>query len=652
MNQNYLAIDFEYFGTEEEKIHLVCAGARIGEEEPHLFWLDERYPDNNRNEFIEFLIAHKDYVLLSWYAPAEARSFLALNLSPLDFRWIDLKTEYFMRLNGNHKLSYGDQLISGHIVNTHFIPKRERTEYQKRMLKFSPPEYNLLAATYKLLKIKGDKSHKDQMRDLILTRKFYSEEERKRIEDYCLSDITNLLPLWEEIQKIDKTELEEVFHRGKYGAISAIMENNGYPIDRKKIKKISENAPKILEETALDILSQFPGCLVWNPKRKAYSKKISKLEEYLREQIKDFPWPKTESGKMSFDMEYLKSYADPLRNYQRDNFVHQYIRYAETQSALSRFTTPKNPISSFMGSDDRIRTMLPPYASSTSRTQPKTSGFIMGWPTWARVLIEPKPEKMIIGIDYASEEFLISGILSSDQKMVEAYNSSDPYLHFAKLAGAVPLDATKESHPLERKLFKATVLGLSYDLGYKALSRKLTADVGREISEDEAFDLKETFMDTFSSYSDWREGVIDFYFQKEYLKLADGWTLYKDVINERSIANFPVQGTAAVLMRHAVEAAFDEKLKVIMTAHDAIYIECDLNDWSKVPIFAECMSHGFHRALGKYKLYSPVRLDVGAWSPGLKNEILTCNNIKVKCQDYYTDDRAIADLQRYSKYFI
>ena len=50
-------------------------------------------------------------------------------------------------------------------------------------------------------------------------------------------------------------------------------------------------------------------------------------------------------------------------------------------------------------------------------------------------------------------------------RMMEAYTSGDPYLEFAKQAGAVPSDATKESHRNEREQFKACVLAVQYGVG-------------------------------------------------------------------------------------------------------------------------------------------------------------------------------------------
>src|SRR6478672_9966146 len=57
--------------------------------------------------------------------------------------------------------------------------------------------------------------------------------------------------------------------------------------------------------------------------------------------------------------------------------------------------------------------------------------------------------------------------------MLAAYKSGDPYLAFAKQAGAVPQDATKQSHSAQRDLFKACVLAVQYGMGPDALAARI-----------------------------------------------------------------------------------------------------------------------------------------------------------------------------------
>ena len=57
------------------------------------------------------------------------------------------------------------------------------------------------------------------------------------------------------------------------------------------------------------------------------------------------------------------------------------------------------------------------------------------------------------------KEYLLAALIAKDKKMQESYESGDPYLSFAKLAGAVPQDATKQSHAETRDLYKTITLG-------------------------------------------------------------------------------------------------------------------------------------------------------------------------------------------------
>src|SRR5438034_590329 len=104
--------------------------------------------------------------------------------------------------------------------------------------------------------------------------------------------------------------------------------------------------------------------------------------------------------------------------------------------------------------------MISPFGSKTGRNQPSTSRFIFGGPAWVRNLIIPLIGKSLAYIDYSQQEFGIAAALASDENMIRAYRTCDPYLQFAIMAGAVPPEATKENHARERELFKTCALGV------------------------------------------------------------------------------------------------------------------------------------------------------------------------------------------------
>ena len=113
---------------------------------------------------------------------------------------------------------------------------------------------------------------------------------------------------------------------------------------------------------------------------------------------------------------------------------------------------------------------LRPRPAATSRSN---SRFIFGPAVWLRGLIRPEPDHAVAYLDYEQQEFGIAAALSKDEAMQMAYASGDPYLAFAKQAGAVPQDATKASHKQQRDQFKACVLAVQYGMGSKSLAERI-----------------------------------------------------------------------------------------------------------------------------------------------------------------------------------
>ena len=114
----------------------------------------------------------------------------------------------------------------------------------------------------------------------------------------------------------------------------------------------------------------------------------------------------------------------------------------ELRSALSEMRLADLAV----GSDGRNRTILSAFRSRTGRCQPSNTRYIFGPSVWLRSLIQPPDGYGVAYIDWCQQEHGIAAVLSGDAAMQAAYMSGDPYLAFAKQAGAVPADATKRSH--------------------------------------------------------------------------------------------------------------------------------------------------------------------------------------------------------------
>ena len=99
-----------------------------------------------------------------------------------------------------------------------------------------------------------------------------------------------------------------------------------------------------------------------------------------------------------------------------------------------------------VGADGRNRTVLWPFQSKTSRTQPKAAQWIFSPAVWLRSLIKPGPGRAVAYIDWASMEFQIAAVRSGDKPMLDLYATGSPYIEFAKRFDQAPATATKKTH--------------------------------------------------------------------------------------------------------------------------------------------------------------------------------------------------------------
>jgi DNA polymerase I-like protein with 3'-5' exonuclease and polymerase domains len=157
--------------------------------------------------------------------------------------------------------------------------------------------------------------------------------------------------------------------------------------------------------------------------------------------------------------------------------------------------------------------------------------------------------------------------------MQKAYESGDPYLAFAKQAGAIPATATKQSHAAERDRFKACILGVQYGMGADSLA----AQIGQTV--DHAKVLLDLHRRTYPTFWEWSDAVQEHYALGGKVTTTFGWELQSVVeFNPRSVRNFPMQANGAEMLRLACIHLTEAGIRVCAPVHDAVLIEAPMEE--------------------------------------------------------------------------
>lgn len=676
---NFVYIDFEFRETAESKLDVISVAFTIVESDTHIFrgsfWLR---CDHEKRVFAKFfkpyLATHR---LVAYALSAEARCLFDLfpDLTPKDIKGLDLYLTYRLLLNHNDDLEYGKQLINGVEKFTKKPkPKRQRTEKDQLDVDNSKAQYSLAACSYKLLGIKIDTEEKTRVRDIIIEGSLV-QDSKDVILAYGESDIANLESIHKSQIHYFKKKLGYVCvdidiaqdNMADYAIRTAWMERLGYPVNVTELKCFTSQIKEILTFAAETVNKEHPeiGAFQFNKKTYLYIKKEKPIRDWVEKNHDTSPpivmtfedrkdparrkmveeliakqnlaakWKRTDKNNISLALDSFRAFYTS----ESESFGGSLIRYLKTKQSLNGFTPSKTKRGSFydyVGKDNRVRPYFGIYGSQSSRSQPAATGFLPLKAHWMRYFIQAKVGRAITGIDYASQEFLIAALLSSDEQMIEAYASGDVYLAFGKAAGLIPKDGTKDTHKRERNICKTLVLGISYDMGADGLAMRLTQVTKIIWNREQAEDLISTFYEIYDDYKRWKGEILREYEVEDMLQLKDGWAMLGGNENSRSVGNFPVQGAGACIMRKAVALAQDKGIDVIFTLHDALYAEHDVS--VKDTGLEFCMREAFQWYFDFAKGSELIRLDYHTWGSGLKEE-------------FYVDEKGEKDLNNYRKFF-
>lgn len=426
----------------------------------------------------------------------------------------------------------------------------------------------------------ADTAEKDSMRALAQRGGPWSAEERQALLAYCESDVAALARLLSAM--LPRIDLPRALLRGRYMKAAARIEYAGIPLDACMLDRLKDRWTDIQDRLIARIDRNFG---VYEGR----SFKAIRFADYLAKT--GIPWPRLASGALDLSDDAFREMARahpaiaPLRE----------LRVALSQMRLSELA---------VGQDGRNRCLLSAFRARTGRNQPSNARFIFGPAVWLRGLIQPRPGYGLAYIDWSQQEFGIAAALSQDPSMMEAYRSGDPYLAFARQAGLVPPDATKQTHKAEREQCKACVLAVQYGMGAEALAMRLGQPACR------ARELLRLHRETYRAFWRWAGGAVDHAMLRGELWTVFGWTVRVGPnANPRFLQNFLMQANGAEMLRLACCLAVEAGVEVCAPVHDAILIGATLEELdATVGAAQELMAEASAQVLGGFRLRSDAKI--------------------------------------------
>ena len=450
------------------------------------------------------------------------------------------------------------------------------------------------------------KEEKEKFRDMCIKQNTWNKKEREEILDYCEGDVLmnehvfyKVLNDLENICGNDyETLLEQAMARGQTMACYAKVTKNGMSIDIPKLNDFNEYWLLVKNEVIKKLNSELnlwdDACKFSHSKFHQLIKKLDLLGE----------WPTTPMGKLKTNKETFELFDDYYPEIKKLKRIFNLLNASKlTEFAISE--------------DARYRPYggYKPFGTHTGRCTP-SSKWIFGTAKWARSFIKPPFGCAMVNLDFKSQETFIAAVISGDEKMLASYKSGDFYMNTAILAGMAPTDATKETHPEIRKIWKTIVLATNYGQGARGMAKALKK-FNKTYSEVAGLLMK--YKEIYKTYFDWAEAKSNHAQVHGYISTSLGWDRhfpYAVPINPRSLMNWPVQSEAGEILRNALIRLLNANIKVCATVHDSFLIECQLPELNEqIRIAKQCMIDAGTYIVGAEGMQVDVEIHRGNFKP-------------------------------------
>lgn len=543
-------------------------------------------------EIAEYLGVSSPIFICHGLEIAERRAFLTLHDTPDAYAWIDTYT------------------LSLAVENT-------------MCTQMVAPSHSLVSLCKRHLNIDIDGVHKNAMQELCINNCTFGHE--LEILQYCREDVEHLHDLacalitahalaLNDSVKIGKYEKKNMIERALEMTRSVIefsqIADRGLPCSADRVQQLREHAPEYLDKKVKEISCKYPGLYRMERGKKVQDQAV--VQKYMKEcvdKLQMFNYPRTSTGKLSTCSKDL----DRFFGKRRDCFGFDLLELSKSTSFLRGIIGKNSWLKNF---DREQRRMFfgsqKPYGTVTGRCAPQPAeGFIPTWDKALQGILDPPEGKWLVELDYNAEETFIQAALYHDQELMRVYQSKDIYLYYCSLAGAIPehdfetltKDELKEKYHAVRAKFKTLILGYSYGAG----APRLAEASGLSVEETGRFKAKIDRALYASARA--KESLAKQISNARGIAFPDGWIIRtspcegEDTPSPLALGNAPIQGTGAGILRAVVraiktDACTRDRVQIVATVHDAVWLEIDENDQAAIDAAAEIMRATAERVCG------------------------------------------------------
>lgn len=285
--------------------------------------------------------------------------------------------------------------------------------------------------------------------------------------------------------------------------------------------------------------------------------------------------------------------------------VEKILEYRQLTKLKSTYA---DGLAQYIGSDERIHGKFNQTITSTGRissTDPNLQNIPirMELGKQIRKVFIPKENCVFLDADYSQIELRILAHMSSDKKLIEAYNmAEDIHRITASQVFGVPFEEVTD---LQRRNAKAVNFGIIYGISSFGLSQDLS------ISKKEAAEYIEQYFKTYPDIKGFIDSLVEDAKEKGYsltmfnrrrpIPELKSSNFVQRSFGERVAMNSPIQGTAADIIKLAminVYSALKEhhlKSRLILQVHDELLVETYMDELDEVQgIIQEAMENAAH----------------------------------------------------------